>query len=236
MPHPHCDVIDNCPQAGLSPTPCDCTQEMINALYGCPAELGNCVGMDEEAFKDGFDQVIFAWRQRCSSALSTITTPTAYATATGSGGICNLDNNACIAGQTSLDNCMSSARVGTTTDFSSLISCACQVALLRTLSVCWFTDEPECLGKPPNTSRINDNYLVQECSAAKTIFDFAVRTDTTTAAVSEPRVPATAFTVTAPDFVPTETGKSSSPPPKVWSLGSIFLSLSVHGVMALRWL
>ena len=173
MPHPQCDIIDNCPDAGLKPTPCDCTQQMLNALYACPAELANCAGMSAEAFTPGFERIIVAFRQRCSSALSTITTPTVYPTATGSGGICNVDaNNACIAGQTSLDGCLSKARVGSTTDFPKLSSCACQTALLKTLSVCWFTDEPQCLGKPVNTSKIKENYLVQECSAAKTIFGF----------------------------------------------------------------
>lgn len=62
--------------------------------------------------------------------------------------------------------------MGSTTDVDALTSCACQVPLLKTLSLCWFTDEPKCLGTPVNTSSILDNYLVQVCPGASTIFRF----------------------------------------------------------------
>ncbi|KAL2135484.1 hypothetical protein VTI74DRAFT_8343 [Chaetomium olivicolor] len=212
MPHRYCDVIDNCPDAGIRPTPCDCTQEMLNALYECPAELANCAGMTADVYKSGFQQLIAAWEKRCASALTTgsITTPTGIATATGFGGVCNNDN-ACFAGQTSLDECLSSARVGTTTDVNILTSCACQVPLLRTLSVCWFTDEPRCLGTPVNTSRIQDNYLVQMCPVAKTMFTFNQLAETTTATTG-PRSGSsnTDLTITPQNFGPTETGRADN--------------------------
>jgi len=243
MPHPQCDYIDNCPQAGLSPTPCDCTQEMINALYACPAELGNCLGMSSDAFTSGFDQIILAWHQRCTSALASITTPISYATATGSGGICNIDaNNPCIAGQTSLDRCTSQARVGSTTNFPSLTSCACQPALLRTLSKCWFTDEPQCLGKPPDTSRIKNNYLVQMCDAAKTIFPNGGPGDsivTTAGSVRATGIGTFTGEVTGLGFRPAETGKSLALRLSVGehSTGLLLaVCLVLHGALMLRWL
>ena len=124
-----------------------------------------------EFVEDGFRQVIAAWQQRCSAVTAslTITSPTALATATGSGGLCRLDM--CLSGSASLDKCITNGRSGTVTNFASVTSCACDPPLLNMLSICWLVDKPRCLGEAPNTTYVKENYLYQSCEAVKTIFD-----------------------------------------------------------------